>query len=100
MNELLTAFIAKREEIGVGALADALGISKSAVRMICTGHYPNADKVLHKFAGHYDIVHCPFIDETIPREDCRNRASGPKPFGGRSKLLWWDYCQTCPHKGE
>lgn len=34
--DLLTAFKAKRDEIGTQAL-DALGIKDSAVRMICTG---------------------------------------------------------------
>ena len=99
MNELLNAFKAKRDEIGATALADALGISKGAVRMVCTGHYPNPEKVLEKFAQHYvDVVQCPFIDDLIQRQDCLTRSSGPRPFGGQLKLNWWQACQTCPHK--
>lgn len=100
MTELLTLFSAKREEIGTSALAKALDISSAAVRMICTGHYPNPDKVLTKFAAHYiDVVACSYTDEVIQRDECRSRSAGPKPFGGHSKIRWWQHCQNCPHKG-
>lgn len=99
MTELLSAFIAKRDEIGTKALAASLDISAGAVRMVCTGHYPNPEKVLGKFADRYiDSVVCPFAGRTLQRSDCRQRAHGPKPFGGLSKQQWWEYCQTCPNK--
>jgi hypothetical protein len=101
MHELLTAFRAKREELGTQALADALDISDSAVRMVCTEHYPNPKAILEKFARQYiDIVHCPYAERVIERDDCTNRSTATRPFGGASKQSWWDACQTCEHRGE
>lgn len=101
MDELLTAFKAKREEIGTLALAEALGIKDSAVRMVCTGHYPNPKPILDKFARHYiDVVSCPYAGRVIERDDCKTRSTSTRPFGGASKQAWWDACQTCDHRGE
>jgi len=96
-NELLTLFKAKREEIGTAQLADALGVKNtSTIRMICAGSYPNPEHVLRKFAQLYvNVVHCPYIDREIGRDDCNNRSQGPRPFGGQAKLAWWAACQSC-----
>jgi len=101
MDELLTAFKAKRDEIGTQVLADALGTKDSAVRMVCTGHYPNPKGILEKFAKLYiNVVSCPYAGRTIEREECNNRSTSTRPFGGQSKQAWWDACQTCEHRGE
>lgn len=100
-SDLLTAFNAKRDEIGTKALAEALGIKDSAVRMVCTGHYPNPKGILEKFAKLYiNVVTCPYAGRVIEREECNNRSTAPRPFGGMTKLAWWEACQTCEHKGE
>lgn len=99
MTEPLTAFKQKRDEIGTKALADSLGIKDSAVRMICTGHYPNPKNILSQFAKRYiDVVTCPHTGEEINQTDCALHHSGPRPFGGPSKQIWWDACQHCEHK--
>lgn len=103
MNEnpdLLTLFKAKRAEIGSNALAEALGIKNtSTIRMICSGKYPNPEHVLKSFAQVYiNVLHCPYVDRALNREECTTRANGPKPFGGYSKSLWWQACQSCPQK--
>lgn len=101
MTSLLTQLQAKRDEIGTKALAEAMGIKDSAVRMVCTGHYPNPQIVLDKFALKYiDVVPCPYADKNLQRAECRSRSTAPRPFGGAAKLAWWDACQTCKHKGE
>jgi len=98
---LMDAFIAKRAEIGTQALAAALGVTDSAVRMVCTGHYPSPAKLLAKFARQYiDIVDCPYALRPLERADCLARSSAPRPAGGAAKLTWWEACQTCEHKGE
>lgn len=99
MSDLLTQLKAKRVALGTKTLAEALGVTDSAVRMVCTGHYPTPGRVLAKFAKVYiDVVACPYAGRDIGRPDCLNRSSGPKPFGGPSKLAWWDACQRCPNK--
>ena len=96
---LLTAFKAKREGIGTKALADALDIKDSAVRMVCTGHYPNPTPILDKFARIYiNVVSCPYADRMIERTECNNRSTAPRPFGGAAKLAWWVACQSCVHQ--
>jgi hypothetical protein len=99
-EELLALMKAKREEIGTKALAEALGVSEVTVRSICSGNYPGGPgKVLDKFARLFiDVVHCPYVDRALERGECENRARGPKPFGGASKMAWWEACQRCPNK--
>lgn len=99
MTELLTAFNAKREEIGTKPLAEALGIKDSAVRMVSTGNYPNPTPILNRFAKVFiNVVTCPYSDREIGREECNNRSTAPRPFGGAAKLAWWEVCQACEHK--
>jgi hypothetical protein len=100
-QDLLTAFIAKRAEIGTQALAAGLGITDSAVRMVCTGHYPSPDKLLARFARRYvDVVACPYAGRLLGRDECFKRSTAPKPCGGTAKIAWWVACQSCEHKGE
>jgi len=100
MNDLLTLFKAKRAEIGTAELAEAIGAKDSStVRMICSGRYPNPEHMLRKFAQVFiNVVHCPYVDREIGRNDCDHRSSGPRPFGGQSKLAWWEACQTCSNR--
>jgi hypothetical protein len=101
MSDLLTAFNAKRTEIGTKALAEALGIKDSAVRMVSTGNYPNNTPIMNKFAKQFiNVVSCPYAERIIERSECKTRSTAPRPFGGTAKLAWWDACQTCEHKGE
>jgi|GEM_PF-974278 hypothetical protein len=97
--DLLALLQAKRTEIGTAKLAESLGVSDVTIRSICTGNYRGKpDAVLHTFADKYvDVVHCPHIDALLNRSDCKLRHNAPKPFGGASKLLWWEACQQCEH---
>lgn len=96
---LLQQFIAKRNEIGAAELAKVLDIKDSAVRMVCTGHYPNPTNILDKFSRHFiNVIECPYIEETIESSLCKQRSHSPKPFGGAAKLAWWQACQNCPKK--
>ncbi|MGZ8944341.1 MAG: hypothetical protein ACXW1W_02835 [Methylococcaceae bacterium] len=98
---LLEAFNAKRAEIGTKALAEALGIKDSAVRMISTGNYPNPTPILNQFARQYiNVVACPHAGRIIERVQCTARSTAPRPFGGATKLAWWEACQICEHKGS
>ena len=100
MLDLLVAFKAKREEMGTKPLAEALGIKDSAVRMVCTGHYPNPVPILNQFARKYiNVVTCPVAVREIERAECSHRSTAPRPFGGAAKLTWWEACQTCEHRG-
>lgn len=100
--DLLELMKAKREEIGTAELAKALGVADVTIRSICSDNYRGKpDAVLAVFAAKYvDVVVCPHIDALLNRGDCRLRYNAPKPFGGASKLAWWQCCQTCVHKGE
>ena len=100
MSELLVLFVSKRAEIGTRALAEALNMTDGAVRMVCTGHYPNPKLILDKFARQYvDVVLCPHVGLQIERTECVSRSAGPRPFGGAAKQAWWAVCQDCEHRG-
>ena len=98
-QDLLELLIQKREEIGTTALAESIGVSNATVRSITTGHYRGKpDAVLAAFAEKYvDVVLCPHINEVLNRDECKQRHTAPKPFGGKSKRAWWETCQTCIH---
>lgn len=100
-HALLTLFKAKRKEIGTAALAEALGVKNtSAIRMICTGSYPNPAHVLDKFARVYiDIVYCPFAERDMARPECTTRSTANRPASGKIGQDWWQACQTCTHRG-
>lgn len=98
---ILDAFKAKREEIGTKALSQALDISDSSIRMICTGNHPNPGHVLKKFSEHYNIgwIICTFSGDPISPIECKERSSKPnRPLYSGRIQDWWDICQTCPHK--
>ena len=99
MSGLLEQFKAKRDEIGAKALAEALNIKDSAVRMVCTGHYPNPAFILDKFSRVYiNVIDCPHWGETIDSDKCSTMSRAPEPFGGAAKQAWWQACQNCPKK--
>jgi hypothetical protein len=97
---LLTAFNDKRKEMGTKALADALGIKDSAVRMVSTGNYPNPTPILTLFARRFiNVVSCPYAQRTLERDECKTRSTAPRPLGGKEKLNWWTACQSCDQRG-
>lgn len=99
----LENFRAKYDEIGGKALAAALGVSESTVRVVANGHYKgNVAIILDKFNQEFaqDSYVCPHSQNEITRVDCEQRANGPRPFGGYSKQLWWDACQTCQYNKQ
>lgn len=100
MTDFLVLMQQKRAEIGDAALAEALGVSRVTIRSICTENYPgDPAKVLKRFGDRFiDVVHCPHIDQQIARKNCDLRAHSPKPFGGNSKMAWWEACQECSLK--
>ncbi len=99
-NELLAQLIEKRKALGTAVIAQTMGVTEVTIRSVCTGNYPgNTKNVLKQFAKHYvDVLHCPYIDKAINRDECKTRANGPKPFGGNTKQAWWQACQQCEHK--
>jgi hypothetical protein len=100
MSDPLQILIEKRQALGTKQVAADLGYSESTIRAICTDHY-NGDpaKVFAEVMKVYvDVVQCPFIDEPIPAQSCRDRSHAPKPFGGSMRARWWEACQACPLK--
>lgn len=83
-------------ESNVAEVAKRIGVDRSTLSLIVRDKYPaSPDKVLHKFALASDIVNCPYAGKTLTQSDCRTRHTAPRPFGGGSKMAWWDACQDC-----
>lgn len=81
------------------AIADEIGYSRTAVSLYANGKYDKgARQIEAALTRVYDRRLCPHLDEEVEPELCVRKALAPKPFGGTARLVWWQCCQTCPHK--
>ena len=101
-SEALAMLKAKRQELGTKALAEALGYSESTIRLACTGNYPGSlDKMLAEVRKRWlAVVRCPYVDEEIRLDECFDRSTSPRPYGGKAREQWWLACQECQWRGS
>lgn len=82
-------------------IAIDIGYSRPSVSRYMSGTYGDGiQKLEAAILKAYDKRDCPHTGEAIASEVCRKKALGPKPFGGSARLIWWETCQSCPHKPE
>lgn len=107
MSELLQRLKQAIAETSITAVANKIGVSRSALSLVISGKYgvkpsmphgASIKNVLEKFERAYSGVNCPYAGRELTRDECFNRSTGPRPFGGASKTAWWDACQSCNHK--
>lgn len=80
-------------------VAEKIGVSRTALSLVINGKYPaDAQKLIDRFELEYSNVDCPFAQRELTRQDCRQRSTAPRPFGGAAKAAWWNACQTCIYK--
>ena len=71
----------------ITAVALQIGISRTALSLYMADKYPaEVDKLEAEIKARYDIYTCPHTSQTITGPACKQRASHPKPFGGKAKL--------------
>lgn len=88
-------------DANITSVAEKIGVSRTTLSLVINGKYPaGLDNVLDKFDRAYSNVNCPFAGIELTREQCNQRSTAPRPFGGAAKTAWWDACQTCNHKSQ
>lgn len=82
----------------ITAVAVQIGISRTALSLYMADKYPaEVDKLEAEIRARYDLYICPHTQQEITGPDCKQRATQPKPFGGKAKLAHWQACQSCQH---
>lgn len=83
------------------AIADELGVSRTAISLICDGKYTaRMDKVSAKLAPkitalYANKVWCPFLHGEMTPEDCGLHSTAPMPTSDPDKLRHWAACRNC-----
>lgn len=81
------------------AVARAIGKSRTAVSLYIDDKYPaDPGEIEAAIRSRYDRYPCPHTGQEIGGPECSQRASQPRPFGGRAKKAHWEACQACQHK--
>lgn len=82
-------------------VADKMGIPRCTLSLVVNDKYPaSPQKILDKFERIFGGVNCPYIGKKLTHQECDQRSTAPRPFGGAAKLNWWEACQTCEFKGD
>ncbi|OQW74829.1 MAG: hypothetical protein BVN35_09440 [Proteobacteria bacterium ST_bin11] len=82
-------------------VANKIEVPRCTLSLVINDKYPaNPKNILDKFERAYSDVNCPFVNRALTRQECRDRSTAPRPFGGTAKTAWWDACQGCEHKSK
>lgn len=97
-RELLEHAVA---ETNPGAVAAALGVSRTYVSRVRSGHLdPVPAAFVRRVRATYDLVDCPATGRAQPATDCRRYATEIAPTHNPRSLRIWRHCQTCPNHPE
>lgn len=83
------------------AIADELGVSRTAISLICDGKYSaKMDKVSAKLASKVMALYackvwCPHLHSDLTPEACRHHATAPMPTSDPDRLRHWAACRNC-----
>ncbi|WP_273794721.1 MarR family transcriptional regulator [Brucella intermedia] len=83
------------------AIANELGVSRTAISLICDGKYSaRMDKVSAKLAPkvmslYAHTMWCPHLRSDLTPDACRHHASAPMPTSDPDKLRHWAACRNC-----
>lgn len=81
------------------AVADDLGISRTAISLVMNGKYPaSTDKIEALVMALYSRVDCPHLGESIAITQCKRHHSEKAPTSSPRAMRLWRACQTCPNK--
>ncbi|MBP1862168.1 helix-turn-helix domain-containing protein [Rhizobium herbae] len=84
------------------AIADALGVSRTAISLLIAGKYTaRTDKVTRKIADKVMELYahrrwCPHLHRSITPTACAEHRSMPMPMSDPVALRHWVACKNCP----
>lgn len=88
------------------AIADELGVSRTAISLLCDGKYSaKTDKVqakiAHKIMALYgEAVWCAHVRNAIAPGTCEANRTAPMAKSDPTKLKQWLACRSCAHNPE
>ena len=83
------------------AVADRMGISRTAVSLVLGGKYPaKNDKVFAAALAVLDQHNCPYMGIEVAADYCRDMSTGPTPTWDPSALAQRRVCQSCQHNKQ
>lgn len=86
------------ENSSITAVAVQIGFSRTALSLYMADKYPaEVGEIEAAIRARYDVYICPHTIQLITGPACKQRATQPKPFGGKAKLAHWQACQSCQH---
>lgn len=95
---------AEAARTSIGAVADRLGYSRTAVSLVLSGKYSGKTDRIAKAVIELleQAVACPYLGQPIAADLCRSHATGPAPTHNPLKMAHWRACQQCQNrcKGE
>lgn len=83
------------------AIAAELGVSRTAVSLLCAGKYSaRTDKIQAKIAGpvmqlYAQLAWCPYLRKAISQDECSAFAAAPMSTSDPYKLKHWTACRSC-----
>jgi hypothetical protein len=82
---------------GIKAVADVVGVSRTALSLALAGKYPGKTAKLEaKVLRRLTSVECPHLGTTIVFEQCAFHRTRSPPSSSPAKLNHWIACQSCP----
>ncbi|WP_275789743.1 helix-turn-helix domain-containing protein [Pararhizobium gei] len=93
---------AGKEGVTKQAIADAIGVSRTAVSLLIAGKYTaRTDKVAEKIANkvmalYAHRVWCPHTHQSITSIACAQHHSAPMTMSDPDALRHWVACKKCP----
>lgn len=92
------------------AIADELGVSRTAISLLCTGTYNDKAKsglnklqakIAHKVMALYGAqVWCPHQRNAVTPTTCETHRTAPMSTSDPVKLRQWAACRACPQNPE
>lgn len=81
------------------AVADEIGVSRTAVSLVAAGKYHGRlDKFAQRVIDTYDRYDCPHLGCGVTANACRAHALRPAPTSSAREARHWRACQACPLK--
>ena len=94
-QELLNKAVAESSR---SAVARQLGVSRTAISLLCAGKYPGGPgKMAQRIFEEYGRIRCPYLGRGITPAECNNN-SGRMPTSSPVALKLWRACQQCKNK--
>lgn len=101
MTDWLTILKQAVDKTSITAVAEKLGVSRTAASLALAGKYPaKTDKLAVKVLDMYARITCPHTGVEISHAECRTLSTSAVPTSSPQAMRHWRACQSCQFKGD